>query len=368
MASEASHKSNSNEKKEVSFEQVEIIMSRMISKGLTPHIRDVREEARCSQATAIKLFNEVKEKHRKEAAKVADEFGSGEVAKLIAAELNNMVITKTTKLHEANEDLRLQVEELTNEFMQHEKDCVARITEAESLAENQVAEAEERAQKAIQKAENAESEKVEAIVKAKDDVAVAKSEAEQATKEANERVNASEHEAKTLINAAKSEAEKLVQSAERRLEAAEKESAQLRQKVQELTISEAKHALEKEQFEQQKATIIDLQEKLADAKTTNVRVSTQNESVDKDNARLLKELDIVKGQLEKASDAQGMLVETQKQLGQIQNALGLAERERDSAQRSLTISEADNNRMSKELEASLKEIDRLRVAKKKTDN
>ncbi|KZY37733.1 MULTISPECIES: hypothetical protein [unclassified Oleiphilus] len=139
----------------------------------------------------------------------------------------------------------------------------------------------------------------------------------------------------TLIEAAKAEANSLVVVADKRLGEAEDELKTLRVQVSQLTVDEAKRQIEKEQFKQAQDSLNSVQSDLADQKTQSVKLTAEVAGYEKDVARLTQDLADTKVQLDKASSAQVMLIEAQKQLAQLERDLSQSEREKDSLSHAL---------------------------------
>ena len=325
----------------VTFEQVQKVASEMISQGVKPTVRGVRGVTGGRNETVAEHLDNFNKKRDVEVSKLADEIGSSEIGKLIAGEIQTVVDRRTTALNEILSRQESQIEELIGILKDNEKDCSERITLAEAESTKAIAEANTKIDKHIEKANSADQAKSYAEEQLSQVQAETSNTIASIEQKSQLMVEAAQAEARSLIAAAKTEAQSLVAAANKQTDKAETETISLREQVKLLSIDQARHDLEQEQFKQAQRQLERLRVELADNKTSIVRFESQNGSLEKDTKRLDTELLEAKEQARQLPKAQAQLVETQKQISQLQHNLSQSEREKESLSRALAIS--DNN-------------------------
>lgn len=336
---------NQKEQKEVgvTFDKVEKVINDMLLNGIKPTQRAVRDVTGGRTEKVTELFNAVFKKRDLEIAKIADEIGSSDVGKLIAATLTDMVNKKNLSLQNQLEQKQSQLDEL-NELMQEKEDeCQSSIQLIQIKSDDEVSQSAAERDKAIERADRAEVERAEVLEQAQTRVVDANRASEDAIKQSEALIKAEQQKAETLVESAKKEAAALVQASDKRLDTAERELAQLREQVKQYTVAEAKHLLEKEQFEQTKVALGKYQDQLSESKTDAVRLKTENINFEKDTKRLIDELKHSKKQFEKAGEAQVLLIEAQKTISQLQHDINSSEKQRESLSQALASS-GDNRK------------------------
>jgi chromosome segregation ATPase len=307
-----------NEKSTVTYNLVESKADEMVGNGIAPTVKGLRGALGGRTENIARYLKEYHAKQKAKADKIADEIGSQQIGRLLAAEMQNIVTRKTQEHLKTIEGLETQNEEYVSLLEEKEDECSQRIQKHEDDMRKAISIAEDNAKKSADKVEAANNEKHNALEAL-----------EQISSESASKVKYEEERAKALVEAS-----------ERRLESAESELKGLRVEVNALRVDEAKRQIEKEQFEQTKLHMSKLQDELADHKTMAVKVSTENIGLDKDVNRLYGELKEVKAQLEKMNGAQALLVESQKKEAQLLRDLNQTEREVKSLSQALAISES----------------------------
>ncbi|OES24458.1 hypothetical protein [Alteromonas macleodii] len=94
-------------KKAVSFEDVENVANNMLTKGLTPSVNAIMDVTGGRRENVAGFLRDFWDKRDETTAKIADEIGSSEIGKLLAAEMHTIVLrrgpveepTNLTSLH-----------------------------------------------------------------------------------------------------------------------------------------------------------------------------------------------------------------------------------------------------------------------------
>ena len=303
----------------VTYEQIEKIASEMLVQGVKPTVRGVIAVSGGKTAVVSKHLRDFFEKRDSVVASMADEIGSGTIAKLIASEMQIIVEKRTAALTQINKRQKEQIDEYVE------------------LLEEEVKKSEQiklESQQAVETAQKEANEKIEKIsLEANNKTAKAK-ESQEAAIEAQKNLEKEISEVKLLtentIAAAKEQAEALVDAANARLEEAQQETKILREQVKSLSVDEATRAIEKAQLEKNRELLEALRLEYAELNTQVVRYAAENAALLKDISRLendnkhYKELekDLYKYQTE--------VVEYQKQLTDMNSRLTLLQKERDS--------------------------------------
>ena len=303
----------------VTFDQVSKAATSMLSKGITPTVRNVIAVTGGRTETVSELLRDYNDKRNAEVLKMANELGSSAIAKLLASEVQSVVDRKTEQLQTMFIELKEQRDELIELMSEQEQQATHRVEMAEARATQAIAAANEKTVKAEERAEQAEAKSIEAIKIT-----------EQAKQNAAESIKASETKAELLISNAKSEAELLVNAANKRADKAEQEAVSLREQVKLLSIEQAKRDIEQAQYQQ---TLIAHQKsvaELADERTKNARLQIQFENQGAEILRITSEIQELRADSKQFSLLQGQHIELQKQLTQSQHDLSQSERERES--------------------------------------
>ena len=314
----------STDSKAVTFQDVERVASDALSQGVKPTVRGIMKVIGGRTETVSDYLNAFNNKREQEQAKIADEIGTTEVGKLLAGELYNMVERKTKALNEKVDRQKEQIEELIELLGEKEADCQSRVDIAEIARDKAIQAADEKVQRMTEKLEAAENQAKEAL-----------EQVSSIENESQRRIEQAETKAQALTEAAKSEASALVNHAEKRILAAETESKNLRDKVSELTLGEAKHQLQMEQLAAANKRLDEMEEALSEAKTQVIELRSERNGLDKDVARMDKENEALKVKIERIGDAQSQLIEAQKIVSQLQRELSQSERERESLSQAL---------------------------------
>lgn len=329
----------------VSFEHVQQVASEMLTQGVKPTVRGVRGVTGGRTETVTEHLFNFNKKRDVEVSKLADEIGSSEVGKLIAAEIQTVVDRRSAALTEIKVRQELQIEELIELLKENEAECRQRIEVAEDESAKAIIEANVKIEKAIERAVNAE----EASSLAEEQLLTTKNETQNRIASIEQKsqlmVDSAKTEAKSLVEAAKAEAKSLVAAADKQTEKSDVETVSLREQVKLLSIDQAKREIEQEQFKQALQQLEILRLEVAENKTSIVRFESQNSSLNKDVNRLDIELSDTKEQAKQLPKAQAQLVEVQKQISQLQHDLSQSEREKESLSRALAVS--DNNHLNK---------------------
>lgn len=312
----------------VTFEQVQKAASEMIIQGVKPTVRGVRSVTGGRNETVAEHLDSFNKKRDSEVSKLADVIGSSEIGKLIAGEIQTVVDRKTDSLNEIVIRQTTQIEELIGILKDNEIDCSERVDFAKQESDKAILEANTKIEKHIEKARVSE----ESMKAANEDLSLNQA-------ETKSQIASTEQKAQLMIESAKTEAESLVNAANKQTAKAESETILLREQVKLLSINQAKHELEQEQFKQAGIQLDSIRKAYSDNKTENVRFETQNSSLTKDVDRLTNDLSEIKEQANQLPKAQAQLLEMQKQISQLQNSLSQADRERESLSRALAINE-----------------------------
>lgn len=303
----------------VTFEQVSKAATDMITHGATPSVRGVMKITGGKTETVSRLLRDFNDKRNADVLKIADEVGSGAIAKLIANEMQNVVDRKTANLKEILVQQKTQLNEAIELLEEKENDCKHRVELAEAQVTKATNEANDKVAKFALLVEQAEQEAKQA-----------NTDAESANVEAKSKIEAAENKCNLLIENAKNEASALVEAANVRADKAEQEAFTLRTQVQSLTVDKAKREIEQVQHETTQKQHQNAVKELAEARTAIVQLQTQHENKVADVERLQGELAEAKADSRSLSEAQGQLVELQRQVSHLQNDLSLSERERES--------------------------------------
>lgn len=325
-------------KKSVTIEDVAVCANSMITNGVQPTVKGVMSLIGGRTDNVAKYLKQFWADFNKETESIIGDLGSSEIGKLLAVEVNNIVIRRTENQKKKISSLELQLEEWQGLLEEQEISCQRKIEEAQALAAKQIEAAEKALAKANEKAEQAIVERDEAKAQAVGAKNNAEAEVKEIRMEANNTVKAEQQKAVTLVESAKTESASLVAAAEKRVNETENEVRQLREQNRALTVDEAKRQIEKQQFEDAQVKLASLQQQLADERTASVKLSTENNGAAKEITRLSSELAGTKDELKKVGNAQVMLIEAQKQITQLQHDLSQSEREKQSLSQALAVS------------------------------
>ena len=303
----------------VTFDQVSKAATSMLSKGITPTVRNVIAVTGGRTETVSELLRDYNDKRNAEVLKMANELGSSAIAKLLASEVQSVVDRKTEQLQTMFIELKEQRDELIELISEQEQLTAHQIEMAEAKAIQAINNANEKTVKAEEQAEQAEA-------KAAEFARIA----ELAKQNATESISASETKSELLINNARSEAESLVNAANKRADKAEQEAVSLREQVKSLSIEQAKRDIEQAQYQQTLTAHQKAIAELADERTKNARLQIQFENQAADILRLTSENQELRADSKQFSLLQGQYIELQKQLTQSQHDLSQSERERES--------------------------------------
>ncbi len=311
--------------KGITFEEVEKIASGMLLNGIQPTVRGVRSVSGGKSEVVSRHVRDFFEKRDSEVSKMADEIGSGNIAKLIAAEIHTIVEKRTSELSLVNIRQKEQIDELVE------------------LLEEQVLVSEKSTKESLELVESIKSEttlKIEKITSESLDNIKKSEEVLKAANEEKAKAIAQSAEAQLLstnaIAASKTQAQALVDAADTRAEKAEQESKLLREQVKALSIDEAKREIEKAEHSKTRQLFEQMRLEHAERNTDLVVQQSENRSLIKDITRLEEDNKEYK-QLDKdLSVSQTQLVESQKMITDLNGRLSLSERERESL--TLTLS------------------------------
>ncbi len=289
----------------ISFDQIEKVASDMLTQGVKPTVRSVISVTGGKTEVVSKYLRDFFDKRDLDVSKMADEIGSGAVAKLIAGEIQLIVAKRTTQLSEINIRQKEQINELVE--LLEEKVAESQKIQADALLSIEVAnrDAQQRIDKANAKADTA--------LEAK---RIAQAEATEIKLLSDNNIKSEQEKAKALIEVANSKAQN-----------AELETKHLREQVKELFIDEAKHDMQKAEFENMKTQLTQLQLAYAEQKTEVVKLSAEKSAILKDIERLEGDNKEYKGIDREYIKAQTQLVEYQKTITELSNKVSLSERE-----------------------------------------
>jgi chromosome segregation ATPase len=312
----------------ITFEQVQKAASEMISLGVKPTVRGIRSVTGGRNETVAEYLDNFNKKRDAEVSKLAGVIGSSEVGKLIAGEIQTVIDRKTEDLNVVVTRQAAQIEELIGILKDNEAECSERVDFAKQESDKAIHEANIKIDKYSEKVKVSE----ESMKAANDLLSLNQS-------ETKNDIATMEQTSKLMVESAKAEAESLVNAANKQTSKAEAETTLLREQVKLLSINQAKHELEQEQFKQANLQLDSMRNAYSDNKTENVRFETQNSSLAKDVERLGNDLTEAKEQANQLPKAQAQLLEMQKQISQLQNNLSQTERERESLSRALAVNE-----------------------------
>jgi len=301
----------------ISFEQIEKVASDMLTQGVKPTVRSVISVTGGKTEVVSKYLRDFFDKRDLDVSKMADEIGSGAVAKLIAGEIQLIVAKRTTQLSEINIRQKEQINELVE--LLEEKVAEAQKIQADALLSIEVANRD--AQQKIEKA-NA---KADTALEAK---RIAQAEATEIKLLSDNNIKSEQEKAKALIEVANAKAQN-----------AELETKHLREQVKELFIDEAKRDMQKAEFENMKAQLTQLQLAYAEQKTEVVKLSAEKSAILKDIERLESDNKEYKGIDREYVKAQTQLVEYQKTITELSNKVSLSEREIGSLSLAISMQE-----------------------------
>lgn len=348
----------------ISFEQVAKVATNMISQGINPTVRGVMSVTGGKTDTISTHLRDFNVRRNAEVLRMADELGSSAIAKVLANEVQIVVDKRTAQLQTALDETKALSDEFVELMAEQERDCLHRIEMAEAKATLATNEAETKIAQAKERAEAAESQ-VEEAHKTVIDTQV----------KADEAVKANENKCDLLIANAKTEAASLVDAANKRADKAEQEAASLREQVKLLSIDQAKREIEEAQHQKMVEVHNKTIAELAQERTLNTKLQTQQETLkaeisrlsneltqseqietalsktmadlaqertltaklqtlqerhEAEISRLSKELADSRADSKQLGSLQGQLIEVQRQLAQSQHSLTQSEREREA--------------------------------------
>ena len=308
----------------ITFDQVEKVASEMLTQGVKPTVRGVMAVTGGKTETVSGFLRDFFDKRDGQLAKMADELGSGDIAKLLAGEMQLVVDRKTASLTDTLLRQKAQITELIELLEEKERDCNHQVDLAESKSLQATSDAQGRIKQADARADKAAADK-----------AAAETDSAQVQQEAQQRITAAEQRAAILVEAAQAEAASLTGAANQRADKAELEAKSLREQVQALSIDQAKREIETAQFAQAQAQLATLRESSADQKTHIVRLETEKNSNVQSIGRLDADLKEARSQSVNLGVTQTELIGAQKHVSQLQHDLAQSERERESLSRAL---------------------------------
>jgi len=303
----------------ISFEQIEKIASEMLVQGVKPTVRGVIAVSGGKTAVVSKYLRDFFEKRDGVVSSMADEIGSGSIAKLIASEMQVIVEKRTAALAQINTRQKEQIDEYVDLLEEEVKKSELVRLESKQAIESIQREASEKIEKISLDASNK-------IEKAKESQHTAIDKQKSLEKEISEVKLLSEN----TIEAAKEQAQALVDAANSRLQESQHETKLLREQVKSLSVDEATRDIEKTQLEKNKQLLEDLRLEYAEIKTQVVRYTAENSALLKDVTRLESDNLRYKEQEKELYKYQTEVVESQKQITEINGKLALLQRERDS--------------------------------------
>ncbi|MEA2019746.1 MAG: hypothetical protein U9N59_15000, partial [Campylobacterota bacterium] len=211
------------------------------------------------------------------------------------------------------------------------------IDEYVELLEEEVKESERvklESKQEIERAQKEATEKIEKIsLEASSKIEKAK-EAEKTAIEVQKRLEKEISEVRLLsentIQAAKEQAQALVDAANIRLQESQQETKLLREQVKSLSVDEATRDIEKAQLNKSRELLDALRLEYAELNTQVVRFTAENGALFKDVSRLESDNSHYKNLERDLFKYQTEVVESQKQITEINSRLALLQRERDS--------------------------------------
>jgi len=299
--------------KGLTFQDVEKVASSMIMQGVKPTVRGVIAVTGGKTESVSRLLRDFFDKRDENVAKMADEIGSSNIAKLIAGEIQVVVDRKNTQLSELASRQKDQINELIDLLEEKVSQYAAIKKESEDYISQNTLESNEKIEKARLKTQ----------------------EALEAKTKAERQVVEIEQRAVNLVENAEAKASALVKEANSRAEQSNQEVRALREQVEALLIDKAKHDIERAEYDSLKGIADKLRIDLAEEKTNVVRFSTENKALNKDMIRLEADNAEYKSQSREFNKVQAQLIESQKAVSELRNELSLSERERESLSRAL---------------------------------
>ena len=100
----------------ITYEQIEKIASEMLVQGVKPTVRGVIAVSGGKTAVVSKHLRDFFEKRDNIVASMADEIGSGTIAKLIASEMQIIVEKRTAELTQINKRQKEQIDEYVDSW------------------------------------------------------------------------------------------------------------------------------------------------------------------------------------------------------------------------------------------------------------
>ena len=309
----------------ITFEEIEKIASGMLSQGVKPTVRGVISVSGGKTEVVSKHLRDFFEKRDVEVSKMANEIGSGAIAKLIASEIHSIVNIRTSELLEVNTRQKEQINELV-ELLEE------KVAESETIKKDSI--------EAVELAKSEAAQKIEKItLDASNKIKIAQNDKESAI-EAKHLAERSNAETKLLsensIEASKEKSRALIEAANKKTQQAEQETKILREQVKSLSIDEAKRDIEKAEFEKTKQMLEELRLEYAEQKAIVVQTAAENKALERDALRLEtdnKDYRLIDKELTKS---QVQLIEAQKTITELSNKLSLSERERESLSSALS--------------------------------
>lgn len=303
----------------ITFEQIEKIASEMLVQGVKPTVRGVIAVSGGKTAVVSKYLRDFFEKRDGVVSSMADEIGSGTIAKLIASEMQVIVEKRTAELAQINIRQKEQIDEYVELLEEEVKQSENARLESKQAVESAQREASEKIEKISLEASNK-------IQKAKESQEAAIELQKSLEKEISEVKLISEN----TIQAAKEQAQALVDAANSRLQESQQETKLLREQVKSLSVDEATRDIEKAQLEKNKQLLEGLRLEYAELNTEVVRYTAEKSALSKDVLRLESDNNRYKDLERELFKYQTEVVESQKQITDINSKLALLQRERDS--------------------------------------
>lgn len=285
---------NDSQKGTVTYDRVAEVATAMLANGLTPTVRSVLEVTGGKTTNVSAFLSEFMKKQDEQVLKLAETLGSGEVAKLLAAEIQNGIIQRTAAQGKIIESQAARIEELQQLLEQTAADAEAERLEAAKSIEQAKAEAAEQVQAAASRADAARARADEAV-----------SEAQRA-----------QQGAAASVDAARTAQEK-----------AENEAQSLREQVKQLSIDAAKRELLQAESEQNREQLAALRLEHAQRNTDLAEQRAELRAAQKEITRLEGvEHDARKGAADLVR-SQAELVQMSKRISELEKALGARESE-----------------------------------------
>lgn len=248
----------------VSFDDISRVASEMLLNGIMPTVRTVINQTGGKTSSVSQFLKDFFAKREMEINSVANEIGSTNMGKILAAEVQSLVHKKTEELQQSKTSTETLLEESIGLLKDNER-------ELELFKAKTDKELEEIKEDAINKISLA-------------NLKVAKAEKLQASHEKT--MSELQESLKSSIKVAEQKASALIESADKRTLQAEQETATLRLQVKDLSIDEATRKIERTQYEKMEKALNAIILEKSDQNSVIVRLETEKEYLMKDISRL----------------------------------------------------------------------------------